>query len=120
MANNEVGKIYHRPWGAYETLRIEENYQVKILTINPGGRLSLQKHARRAEHWVVVAGTPTLTVNDTTRVYEVNESIYIPQQAVHRIENFSDKTAKIIEVQVGDYLGEDDIVRFEDIYGRTK
>ena len=120
MTNNEIGKIYERPWGSYETLRIENNYQVKVLTINPGGRLSLQKHFKRAEHWVVVAGTPTLTVNDQTRVYHVNESIHIPQEAIHRIENFGTETAKIIEVQIGTYLGEDDIVRFEDIYGRTK
>jgi mannose-6-phosphate isomerase len=119
MANNEVGKIYQRPWGTYETLRIEANYQVKSLTINPGGRLSLQKHFKRAEHWVVVAGSPTLTINENTRVYQVNESVFIPQEAKHRIENFTDQIAKIIEVQVGDYLGEDDIVRFEDVYGRA-
>lgn len=118
MTNNEVGKIYTRPWGTYETLRIEKNYQVKELTINPGGRLSLQKHFRRAEHWVVVEGTPTLTVDNQTQVYQVNQSIYIPKQAVHRIENFGTSPAKIIEVQIGDYLGEDDIVRLEDVYGR--
>lgn len=120
MDNNEVGKIYQRPWGTYETLRIENNYQVKALTINPGGRLSLQKHFKRAEHWVVVAGSPTLTINDQTQVYAVNESVYIPIEAIHRIENFGAETAKIIEVQVGNYLGEDDIVRLEDIYGRNK
>lgn len=119
MANNEVGKIYQRPWGTYQTLSIADNYQVKILTINPGGRLSLQKHFKRAEHWVVVAGSPTLTVHEQSKIYTVNESIYIPREAKHRIENFGDETAKIIEVQVGDYLGEDDIVRFEDVYGRT-
>jgi mannose-6-phosphate isomerase len=120
MANNEVGKIYSRPWGTYETLRIEENYQVKVLTIQPGGRLSLQKHFRRAEHWVVVAGSPTLTVNEHTQVYSVDDSVYIPREAIHRIENFADTVAKIIEVQVGNYLGEDDIVRIEDVYGRFK
>lgn len=119
MTNNEPGKIYERPWGTYETLRIENNYQVKILTIQPGGRLSLQKHVHRSEHWVVVAGSPTLTVNDHTQIYAVNDSIYIPREAVHRIENFAAGPAKIIEVQVGDYLGEDDIIRLDDIYGRT-
>lgn len=119
MSNNEVGKVYTRPWGSYETLRIENNYQVKSLIIQPGGRLSLQKHFRRAEHWVVVAGTPTLTVNDQSKVYQVNESVYIPKEAIHRIENFGKEPAKIIEVQVGDYLGEDDIVRIEDVYGRA-
>lgn len=118
MHNNEIGKIYERPWGSYETLRIENNYQVKLLTIKPGGRLSLQKHFKRAEHWVVVAGAPSLTVNDQTRVYHPNESVFIPLEAIHRIENFAADTAKIIEVQVGEYLGEDDIVRLEDIYGR--
>src|SRR5271156_5819958 len=104
MSNNEVGKIYERPWGSYQTLRMGDNHQVKILTINPGGRLSLQKHFKRAEHWVVVAGTPTLTINEQTRVYQPNESIYIPREAVHRIENFGTITTKIIEVQIGDYL----------------
>lgn len=120
MSNNEVGKIYQRPWGTYETLRIENNYQVKVLTINPGGRLSLQKHFKRAEHWVVVAGSPTLTVNNQAKIYQVNESVYIPREAIHRIENLGQEIAKIIEVQIGDYLGEDDIVRLEDIYGRNK
>ncbi len=118
MGNNEVGKIYERPWGSYETLRIENNYQVKVLIINPGGRLSLQKHFKRAEHWVVVAGSPTLTIDGVSRVYQINESVYIPREALHRIENFGSEPAKIIEVQVGDYLGEDDIVRVDDIYGR--
>jgi mannose-6-phosphate isomerase len=97
MSNNEVGKIYERPWGSYETLRIEKNYQIKSLIIYPGGRLSLQKHFKRSEHWVVVAGSPTLTVEGNSRVYQVNESVYIPREALHRI---------------------DDIVRIEDIYGR--
>ncbi len=120
MSNNEVGKIYERPWGSYQTLRMGDNHQVKILTINPGGRLSLQKHFHRAEHWVVVAGEPTLTVNDDRKVYKVNDSIYIPKEAVHRIENLGNLACQIIEVQVGDYLGEDDIVRLEDVYGRVK
>lgn len=116
--NNETGKIYQRPWGTYQTLQIEDNYQVKLLIIQPGGRLSLQKHFKRAEHWVIVAGSPTLTLNDETRVYHVDESVYIPREAIHRIENFSNDVCKLIEVQIGSYLGEDDIVRIEDIYGR--
>lgn len=116
---NKTDKIWVRPWGTYVTLRLENNYQVKLLTINPGGQLSLQKHFKRAEHWVVVAGSPTLTVNGETKVYHVNESVYIPREALHRIENFGADPVKIIEVQVGDYLGEDDIVRIEDIYGRN-
>lgn len=119
MSNNEVGKIYQRPWGSYETLRIENNYQVKLLTINPGGRLSLQKHFKRAEHWVIVAGSPTLTIHNKTRIYQVDESVYIPREAIHRIENLTPEIAQIVEVQIGPYLGEDDIVRLEDVYGRT-
>lgn len=119
MMNNEVGKTYFRPWGSYQTLQINENYQVKLLVINPGGQLSLQKHFKRSEHWVVVAGTPTLTINKETKMYQVDESVYIPCEAVHRIENFTTEICKIIEVQIGSYLGEDDIVRLDDIYGRT-
>ncbi|HVV69539.1 MAG TPA: phosphomannose isomerase type II C-terminal cupin domain [Gammaproteobacteria bacterium] len=118
MQNNIVGKIYERPWGTYQTLALAKGYQVKIVTINAGGRLSLQKHFKRAEHWVVVAGSPTLTVGEQQKVYHVDESIYIPKEAMHRIENFTDQVCTIIEVQVGDYLGEDDIVRIEDVYGR--
>jgi mannose-6-phosphate isomerase len=118
MSNNEVGKIYERPWGSYQTLRMADNHQVKVLIINPGGRLSLQKHFHRSEHWVVVVGEPTLTVNDQVKVYRPNDSVYIPKEAVHRIENLGKIPCQIIEVQVGDYLGEDDIVRLEDVYGR--
>lgn len=118
MSMNEVGKKYERPWGTYETLRIEDNYQVKLVIVHPQGRLSLQKHFRRSEHWVVVSGSPTFTVHNQTRVYEINESVFITVNTLHRIENFTNDLCKIIEVQVGDYLGEDDIVRVEDIYGR--
>ncbi len=116
---NEIGKTYSRPWGTYQTLALASGYQVKIITVNPGGRLSLQKHFKRSEHWVVVTGTPTLTVGDQTRVYHVNESLYIPREAQHRMENFGNDVCTLIEVQVGDYLGEDDILRIEDVYGRT-
>jgi len=119
MNNNEVGKIYERPWGTYQTLALAPNYQVKILTINVGGRLSLQKHFKRAEHWVVVAGSPTLTIGEDKKAYQVNESVYIPKECLHRIENFGEQACTLVEVQVGDYLGEDDIVRIEDVYGRN-
>jgi mannose-6-phosphate isomerase-like protein (cupin superfamily) len=117
---NEVGKIYHRPWGSYKTLEMENGFQVKSITVNPGGRLSLQSHEKRAEHWVVVKGKPTVTINESVRDYEENEAIYIPRQAKHRLENFTNHTVMIVEVQVGSYLGEDDIVRYDDIYGRNK
>ncbi len=120
MSQNEVGKLYQRPWGSYQTLALAPNYQVKILTIAAGGRLSLQKHFRRSEHWVVVAGKPTLTIGDSTQVYQRNDHVHIPLECQHRIENFTDEECSLVEVQVGDYLGEDDIVRIEDIYGRDK
>lgn len=117
--NNIIGKIYTRPWGTYQTLDIKEGYQVKLITVNPEGRLSLQKHFKRAEHWVVIRGQPTVTVNNQTKIYTVNESIFIPKEAVHRLENFTSAPAAVIEVQIGSYLGEDDIVRLDDIYGRS-
>lgn len=116
---NVVGIVYQRPWGTYQTLTLSTNYQVKALTIHPDGRLSLQKHFHRSEHWVVVTGNPTITVENKVKVYSANEHVYIPREALHRIENFSKEDSILIEVQVGDYLGEDDIVRIEDVYGRT-
>lgn len=118
MTANEIGKIYERPWGNYQTLALAANYQVKIITVKPGGRLSLQKHAKRSEHWVVVAGKPTVTVDDKVKEYEVNTRIFIPVGATHRLENLAAQDAVVIEVQIGPYLGEDDIVRIEDVYGR--
>ena len=115
---NEIGKIYERPWGTYQTIAMDAGYQVKVITVNPGGKLSLQKHFKRSEHWVVVKGTPMVTVDDVVKTYKVNESIYISKESVHRMENQSNEPCRIIEVQVGSYLGEDDIVRLEDVYGR--
>ncbi|MCL5260213.1 MAG: phosphomannose isomerase type II C-terminal cupin domain [Gammaproteobacteria bacterium] len=119
MQKNNIGEIYQRPWGTYQTVAFKDNYQIKIITVNPGGRLSLQKHSKRAEHWVVVKGNPTFTINDTAKTYQVNDRVFIPIATKHRMENFTDTDAVIIEVQVGDYLGEDDIVRLEDVYGRS-
>jgi mannose-6-phosphate isomerase-like protein (cupin superfamily) len=118
MADNEAGKTYQRPWGSYQTLAIATGYQVKIITIVPKGRLSLQKHQHRSEHWIVAYGNPTLTLEDVKREYRVDEYIYIPQGALHRIENFSNENCVLVEVQIGGYLGEDDIIRIEDVYGR--
>jgi len=115
---NETGKVYHRPWGSYKTLQIDHGFQVKSITVNPGGRLSLQSHEKRAEHWVVVKGIATVTINESVKEYEVNEAVYIPQQAKHRLENFTKEPVIIVEVQVGSYLGEDDIKRYDDVYGR--
>lgn len=115
---NEVGKVYERPWGTYQTLAMAQGYQVKVITVNPGGVLSLQKHFKRSEHWVVVQGRPTVTVDVSVKTYDVNDAIYIPIESTHRMENKTDQVCAIIEVQVGSYLGEDDIVRLEDVYGR--
>jgi mannose-1-phosphate guanylyltransferase/mannose-6-phosphate isomerase len=107
-----------RPWGSYDSIDQGERFQVKRLTVKPGGVLSLQMHHHRAEHWVVVSGTARITCDDRVFMLSENESTYIPLGAKHRIENPGDQPLHIIEVQSGSYLGEDDIVRFEDSYGR--
>ncbi|HEY2783048.1 MAG TPA: mannose-1-phosphate guanylyltransferase/mannose-6-phosphate isomerase [Steroidobacteraceae bacterium] len=107
-----------RPWGSYDSIDSGERFQVKRLTVKPGGVLSLQMHHHRAEHWIVVQGAARITRNDETFLLAENESTYIPVGATHRIENPGKVPLHIIEVQSGSYLGEDDIVRFEDNYGR--
>ncbi len=107
-----------RPWGSYDSLENAENFQVKKLEVKPGAKLSLQKHAQRSEHWVVVRGKVRITRNDEEFDLGVNESTYIAIGDIHRIANPFDEPAHIIEVQCGDYLGEDDIVRIEDDFGR--
>jgi mannose-1-phosphate guanylyltransferase/mannose-6-phosphate isomerase len=109
----------YRPWGSYETMDMDKGFQVKRLVVNPGARLSLQKHARRAEHWVVVRGTARVTRDRDVYDLHANQSTYIPLGAVHRLENPGKEILHLIEVQSGDYLGEDDIVRLEDNYGRV-
>jgi mannose-1-phosphate guanylyltransferase/mannose-6-phosphate isomerase len=108
----------YRPWGSYDSIDSEDGFQVKRLIVNPGAVLSLQKHAHRAEHWVVVRGKARITRNDDEFDLGVNESTYIAIGDIHRIANPFDEPVHIIEVQCGDYLGEDDIVRIEDEYGR--
>jgi mannose-1-phosphate guanylyltransferase/mannose-6-phosphate isomerase len=110
-------KVY-RPWGAYEGLDMGENFQVKRITVNPGAKLSLQMHHKRAEHWVVVSGTARVTRGEEIFTLHENESAFIPLGAKHRLENIGPEPLHLIEVQSGRYLGEDDIVRFEDNYGR--
>ena len=109
----------HRPWGWYETLALGPRFQVKRIMVHPGGRLSLQSHVHRAEHWVVVAGTARVPVGETARLLAENESVYVPLGAVHRLENPGRVDLHLIEVQTGAYLGEDDIARYEDIYARA-
>ena len=107
-----------RPWGSYDSLDAGERFQVKRLVVRPGGVLSLQMHHHRAEHWVVVSGTAKITRGKEIFLLEENQSTYIPVGVRHRIENPGRIALHIIEVQSGGYLGEDDIVRFEDVYGR--
>jgi mannose-1-phosphate guanylyltransferase/mannose-6-phosphate isomerase len=108
----------HRPWGSYQSLDNGERHQVKRIVVKSGGRLSLQKHHHRSEHWIVVRGTAQVTVNDLVKIIHENESIYIPIGATHRLENPGKIPLELIEVQTGSYLGEDDIVRIEDDYRR--
>ena len=108
----------YRPWGSYDSVESGDRYQVKRLTVKPGASMSLQLHHHRAEHWIVVSGTARITRNDEVFLLEENQSTYIPLGAKHRIENPGKITLHIIEVQSGSYLGEDDIERFEDRYGR--
>ncbi|SOD28151.1 mannose-1-phosphate guanylyltransferase / mannose-6-phosphate isomerase [Variovorax sp. YR752] len=107
-----------RPWGAYDSIDLGERFQVKRLTVKPGGKLSLQMHHHRAEHWIVVKGTARATCNGEVTLVRENESIYLPLGAIHRLENPGKTVLEVIEVQTGGYLGEDDIVRFDDTYGR--
>ena len=110
----------HRPWGWYEVRDIGQDFQVKRIGVYPGGRLSLQRHRYRAEHWVVVTGTARVTVDDTVRTLTSNQHAEIPLGSLHRLENPGDKLLEIVEVQHGSYLGEDDIIRIEDIYDRVQ
>ena len=109
----------YRPWGYYQSIDQGPRYQVKRIVVRPGGRLSLQKHYHRAEHWIVVRGAAEVTVNEEVTLVHENESIYLPIGSVHRLANPGKIDLELIEVQTGSYLGEDDIVRIEDVYKRT-
>lgn len=115
----ETFPVDHRPWGWFETLVLSDRFQVKRIVVKPGGALSLQSHVHRSEHWIVVAGTARVTIDDETKLVTENQSVYIPLGAVHRLENPGRVPMELIEVQTGSYLGEDDIVRYEDIYARS-
>ena len=110
----------HRPWGYFETLSLGKRFQVKRIVVKPGAALSLQSHVHRSEHWIVVAGSANVTVEDDVKLVSENQSVYIPLGAIHRLENPGKLELQLIEVQTGAYLGEDDIVRYEDIYARDK
>ena len=114
----DVHARVYRPWGDYEGVAAGDRFQVKQITVKPGEKLSLQMHHHRAEHWVVVEGTALVTKGEETVLLTENQSTYIPIGVTHRLENPGEIPLTLIEVQSGSYLGEDDIVRFEDIYGR--
>ena len=116
---NQIGKTYSRPWGNYKTLLIDRNYQIKIITIEPGGKLSLQKHQHRCEHWIIVKGNLKVTKGKSESQKKENDYIFIEKEEIHRLENEGDTIAQLVEIQYGNYLGEDDIVRLDDKYGRT-
>jgi mannose-1-phosphate guanylyltransferase/mannose-6-phosphate isomerase len=109
----------HRPWGSYDSVDVGPGFQVKRIKVKPGARLSLQSHTRRAEHWIVVTGTARVTRDNDVFELHANQSTYIPIGAKHRLENCGTQMLELIEVQSGDYLGEDDIVRYDDVYGRA-
>ena len=115
----ELHREVYRPWGKYDSIDNGDGYQVKRITVNPGAKLSLQTHHHRAEHWIVVSGTAKVTNGDKTFLLSKNESTYIPVGEVHSLENPGKVNLELIEVQSGSYLGEDDIIRFEDRYGRV-
>ena len=122
QTRNEVvshRKVY-RPWGSYETVDFGHRFQVKRITVKPGAKLSLQKHFHRAEHWTVVSGAATITKGEEQMLLKEDESTYIPLGTLHRLENPGKIPLELIEVQSGSYLGEDDIVRFDDVYGRKE
>ena len=108
----------HRPWGWFETLALADRFQVKRITVHPGAALSLQSHFHRSEHWIVVSGTARVTIDDSVKLVTENQSVYIPLGSKHRMENPGQVPMVLIEVQTGAYLGEDDIVRYEDVYSR--
>jgi len=114
---SQSAEVY-RPWGRYESIDTGEGYQVKRIVVPPGGRLSLQRHRHRAEHWIVVRGQAEVTIGQRVSNVETNQSVYVPLGEIHRLANVGDEDMVLIEVQTGDYLGEDDIERLDDIYNR--
>ena len=114
-----VGKKIFRPWGSFISIIEELRWKVKIILVKPGEKLSLQMHHHRSEHWVVVSGTAKVEVDNKIEILSENESVYIPLGSKHRLSNPGKISLNLIEVQSGSYIGEDDIVRFKDTYGRT-
>jgi mannose-1-phosphate guanylyltransferase/mannose-6-phosphate isomerase len=115
----EIHRTAHRPWGTYTVLEEGANFKIKRIVVNPGAKLSMQMHKHRSEHWVVVSGEATITNGDMEFTLQANQSTYIPKTHRHRLANNNAEPLAIIEVQCGDYVGEDDIIRFDDTYGRV-
>jgi mannose-1-phosphate guanylyltransferase/mannose-6-phosphate isomerase len=118
-SEHSLHRVVHRPWGSYDSLESGERFQVKRIVVKPGASLSLQKHHHRAEHWIVVSGTAEVTCDDKVFLLGENQSTYIPLGSKHRLRNPGKVALELIEVQSGSYLGEDDIIRFDDVYGRA-
>ena len=121
LKNIKQSEIYpkdYRPWGWFESLVIGDQFQVKRICVKPGASLSLQSHKHRSEHWVVVSGSAKVTVEDDVKLVRSGYSVYVPQGARHRLENPGEFEIILIEIQIGSYLGEDDIIRYEDRYKR--
>ncbi|OOG51043.1 mannose-1-phosphate guanylyltransferase/mannose-6-phosphate isomerase [Rhodanobacter sp. C01] len=118
-SEHSIHRVVHRPWGNYDSIEAGERFQVKRIRVKPGASLSLQKHHHRAEHWIVVSGTAEVTCDDKTFLLGENQSTYIPLGSKHRLRNPGKVSLELIEVQSGSYLGEDDIVRYDDVYGRA-
>ena len=117
--NYKVGDMDFRPWGKWETIDVGENYVIKKITVNPAGKLSLQKHKYRLEHWVITQGEGVVTLNDSVATYKKDDHILIPIGTIHRIENQTNEPLVFIEIQQGSVLDENDIIRLEDIYNRV-
>jgi mannose-6-phosphate isomerase-like protein (cupin superfamily) len=118
--DTELEKIVERPWGSFESIHSATQHQVKHIRVNPGEKLSLQYHHHRSEHWIVVQGCAEAVIDDEKHLILANDSVYIPKKAIHRLTNIGEEVLHLIEVQCGEYLGEDDIVRLVDKYGRTQ
>ena len=118
ISQSEMFTKDYRPWGSFEILSKGSGFKVKRISVKPGAALSLQSHKHRSEHWVVVEGSAVITIDESVKVIGAGQSTYVPLGSIHRLENRENKLLTIIEVQIGDYLGEDDIIRYEDIYSR--
>ena len=118
-SESDVHTKVNRPWGFYDSIERGKDFQVKRIQVNPGSKLSLQKHQHRAEHWIITSGEATITCGENTFTLKENQSTFIPKGEIHRLENQKEIPLEIIEIQTGSYLGEDDIIRLEDDYDRS-